>query len=113
MSTGNIAGKIWKTLDKNGAMTVNALAKELENKNNDILLGLGWLLREDKLEVSKSGNCIKYALKQEIHPRRGQEKICFLYDKCLTYRHGNLISKKSACRKDHSKTRGNVSRCPL
>jgi hypothetical protein len=63
MDTGIIAGKIWKTLGKNGAMTVNALAKDLGSSNNDILLAIGWLLREDKLNISKSGNCTKYALK--------------------------------------------------
>jgi predicted HTH transcriptional regulator len=63
MGTGIIAGKIWKTLEKNGAMTVSALAKELGVNNNEILLGIGWLLREDKLNATKSGNCTKYTLK--------------------------------------------------
>ncbi|MBW6458189.1 MAG: winged helix-turn-helix domain-containing protein [FCB group bacterium] len=63
MNTGIIAGKIWKTLEKNGAMTVSALAKDLGSNNNEILLGVGWLLREDKLDITKTGNCTKYGLK--------------------------------------------------
>ena len=64
MNVGTVAGKIWKTLDKNGAMTANALVKELREKSNLVLMGIGWLLREDKLKVRKSGNTTKYALKE-------------------------------------------------
>lgn len=63
MNIGNIAGKIWKTLNKNGAMSVNALIKETKIKNNEIMFGLGWLMREDKLTVTKSANVTKYGLK--------------------------------------------------
>jgi flagellar biosynthesis regulator FlaF len=64
MNVGTVAGKIWKTLDKNGAMTANALVKELREKSNLVLMGIGWLLREDKLVISKNGNAIKYGLKK-------------------------------------------------
>ncbi|MDZ7796042.1 MAG: winged helix-turn-helix domain-containing protein [Candidatus Marinimicrobia bacterium] len=64
MNVGSIAGKIWKTLNNNGAMTVNALTKELKENSNLVMMGLGWLLREDKLEISKSGNATKYGLKK-------------------------------------------------
>ena len=63
MDIGTIAGKIWKTLDKNGAKTANALVKELSVKINDVYMALGWLLREDKLISAKNGNSIKYSLK--------------------------------------------------
>lgn len=63
MDIGSLAGKIWKTLDKDGAQTASALVKELDAKNNDVYMALGWLLREDKLSSAKVGNCIKYSLK--------------------------------------------------
>jgi hypothetical protein len=63
MNIGTIAGKIWKTLENKGALTASALVKEVNAKNNDVYMALGWLLREDKLEVSKVGNCTKYGLK--------------------------------------------------
>ncbi|MBN2781281.1 MAG: winged helix-turn-helix domain-containing protein [Candidatus Marinimicrobia bacterium] len=63
MNIGAIAGKIWKTLEKEGAMTVSALVKSTGAANNDVLMGLGWLMREDKLTVTKAANCTKYGLK--------------------------------------------------
>ena len=58
MDIGSLAGKVWKTLDKEGA-----LVKALNEKNNDVYMALGWLLREDKLEAVKAANCVKYSLK--------------------------------------------------
>ncbi|MCF7833572.1 MAG: winged helix-turn-helix domain-containing protein [Candidatus Marinimicrobia bacterium] len=63
MNIGTLAGKVWKSLDKNGAMTASALVKALNAKSNDIYMALGWLLREDKLNVTKAGNSVKYSLK--------------------------------------------------
>lgn len=63
MDIGTIAGKVWKTLEKKGAMSASALAKELAVNNNELLMALGWLLREDKLSVSKVKNATKYGLK--------------------------------------------------
>lgn len=63
MNTGTVAGKIWKTLNKKGAMTASALVKTLTVKNNDLMMALGWLLREDKLKVTKVANSTKYSLK--------------------------------------------------
>lgn len=63
MNTGIIAGKVWKTLDKKGAMSAAALAKETGVSNNELLMALGWLLREDKLNISKEKNVTKYSLK--------------------------------------------------
>jgi len=63
MNIGTLAGKVWKKLNKDGAMTASALAKALDVKNNDLMMALGWLLREDKLEVTKAGKSTKYSLK--------------------------------------------------
>lgn len=63
MDIGTIAGKVWKTLEKKGAMSASALAKEISVSNSELLMALGWLLREDKLSVSKVKNATKYGLK--------------------------------------------------
>lgn len=63
MEIGALAGKIWETLEKNGALSASALVKATEAKNNDVYMALGWLLREDKLEAVKAGNGVKYSLK--------------------------------------------------
>ncbi len=63
MNIGLLAGKVWEKLNKEGAMTASALAKALDAKNNDLMMALGWLLREDKLVVTKVANSTKYSLK--------------------------------------------------
>lgn len=50
---GQLAGAIWNVLNENGAMSVKDLKKATKVKTEkDLYLGLGWLLREDKLEVT-------------------------------------------------------------
>ena len=63
MNIGSLAGKVWKKLDKDGTMTASALLKALNVKNNDLMMALGWLLRENKLEATKVANSTKYSLK--------------------------------------------------
>ena len=52
---GVIAGQIWQALNENGKMTQKELKKAVKLKaDKDLFLGLGWLLREDKVETSES-----------------------------------------------------------
>ena len=53
---GNIAGLIWRTLDENGSQTYKQIRKVTKLVEKDFNLGLGWLLREDKVTVSPSGD---------------------------------------------------------
>ena len=47
---GEIAGKIWRALsDKEEGLTLKQLKKATKLTEKDMCLGLGWLLREDKL----------------------------------------------------------------
>ena len=51
---GELAGAIWNALNENGAMNAKDLKKAAKAKSEkDLYLGLGWLLREDKLNVSE------------------------------------------------------------
>ncbi len=50
---GEIAGAIWTALNENGAMSAKDLKKAAKVKTEkELFLGLGWLLREDKLSVA-------------------------------------------------------------
>ncbi len=50
---GEIAGAIWTALNENGALSAKDLKKATKVKTEkDLYLGLGWLLREDKLNVA-------------------------------------------------------------
>lgn len=51
---GTIAGQIWTALNENGALNTKDLKKAAKVKNDkDLMLGLGWLLREDKVIVTE------------------------------------------------------------
>lgn len=51
---GVIAGKIWETLNGNEGKTQKQIKKEAKLRaDKDFFLGLGWLLREGKIETSE------------------------------------------------------------
>ena len=52
---GNTAGRIWSYLNSNGECTISKLADELDETERAVLMGIGWLAREDKLHFSKQG----------------------------------------------------------
>lgn len=61
---GEMAGKIWEALSANGELTGKELKKATKAKSEkDLYLGLGWLLREDKLAIEEVEKDIKVALK--------------------------------------------------
>ena len=62
--TGVNAGNVWNALNENGAMTGKDLKKAAKLKNDkELYLALGWLLREDKVEVAEEAKEIKVTLK--------------------------------------------------
>ncbi len=50
---GVIAGKIWETLNGSEGKTQKQIKKEAKLIDKDLFLGLGWLLREDKIVTSE------------------------------------------------------------
>ncbi len=50
---GKIAGEIWHYLEKHEEASVGKLTQELKKTERLILLGLGWLAREGKLNTEK------------------------------------------------------------
>ena len=63
-SIGQSAGQIYNYLAENeGQATFTKIKKDLDLKSNFAELGLGWLAREDKVELAKSGNSIKIRLR--------------------------------------------------
>jgi len=59
---GEIAGRIWNYLDVNGETTLTNLKKNLELKDSEVNLALGWLAREEKIDVQKKGTSVKVQL---------------------------------------------------
>ena len=61
---GELAGKIWMALNENGKLTGKELKKYIKVRaDKELYLGLGWLLREDKIEVTESDKEILVLLK--------------------------------------------------
>ena len=60
---GTIAGQIWNALNENGALNNKDLKKAAKVKTDkELFLGLGWLLREDKVTVTEDEKDIVVAL---------------------------------------------------
>jgi len=54
---GNIAGLIWNAIaDAQEAQTYKQIKKVTKLAEKDFNLGLGWLLREDKLTIAETGD---------------------------------------------------------
>ena len=46
---GNNAGVIWRLLEKYGVMSINEIEKYALMQQTNIILALGWLARENKI----------------------------------------------------------------
>ena len=60
---GQSAGEIYNYLNNNGESTFSKMKKELDLKGNFADLGLGWLARENKVEISQKGPAVKVSLR--------------------------------------------------
>lgn len=61
---GQAAGEIYNYLNNNGGQSTFAqMKKKLDLQGNFGDLGLGWLAREDKIEISKKGASLNIKLK--------------------------------------------------
>lgn len=60
---GFAAGEIYNYLNQNGTTTFAKMKKELDLKGNFADLGLGWLARENKVEISQKGPAVKVSLR--------------------------------------------------
>lgn len=60
---GEIAGKVWNDLNDKGNLTVAKLKTALKADVFVLNAAIGWLAREDKIEVSKTKSSITIKLK--------------------------------------------------
>ena len=52
---GVLAGQIWQALNGTEGLTLKNLKKAAKIRaDKDLFLGMGWLLREDKIETSET-----------------------------------------------------------
>ena len=60
---GEAAGNIWHTLDEEGPLSITALKKQIEAPDAVFYMALGWLAREDKLNIEPEGRSYRVQLK--------------------------------------------------
>jgi len=65
-SIGSIAGAIWHYLEDNNEATITKLTREIGETERTVLMGVGWLAREGKLdfEQRKQGTYITLKTQQ-------------------------------------------------
>ncbi len=61
---GILAGKIWNYLNLNGEVNSLKLKLDLEINRIQLFLALGWLLKEDKINLEKKNEEYFISLKQ-------------------------------------------------
>jgi len=60
---GQTAGLVWQTLADNGAQTLATLKKSVDAPSDLVLLAVGWLAREDKLDFETAGRTTTISLR--------------------------------------------------
>jgi len=60
---GETAGKVWQLLNSEGPQTLAQIKKELNSTGELVSLALGWLAREDKVEIRQEKKSYKVSLK--------------------------------------------------
>jgi predicted ArsR family transcriptional regulator len=53
--TGQTAGAIWRLLDSEGTVSLTQLVKKVGEPRDTVMLGLGWLAREGKVQIETVG----------------------------------------------------------
>jgi hypothetical protein len=57
------AGIIWRCLNKHEEMTLSKLKQGTSLADQPLLMGIGWLAREEKLSVTKAGKIVSLCLR--------------------------------------------------
>jgi len=60
---GETAGKVWHLLNDEGPHTFAQLKKKLDGSGELLSFALGWLAREDKVDLTQEKKLVKVALK--------------------------------------------------
>ncbi len=60
---GEAAGLIWLAIDSQGPLKMTALKKQLKVNDTILNMALGWLAREDKIEMTASGRTFLVQMK--------------------------------------------------
>lgn len=68
MEIGEAAGRIWRYLAQHEAVTLGQLRRGTSLPERLLLMGVGWLAREEKLHFVQDHRALKLALKAPREP---------------------------------------------
>jgi len=60
---GIAAGEVWRLLEQSGPLSLSQLRKKLNGSSELVGFAVGWLAREDKLEISVEKKSFRLQLK--------------------------------------------------
>jgi len=60
---GETAGKVWNLLNDEGPQTLAQLKKKLNGSSEVLPFAIGWLAREDKVEITPEKKTLRVQLK--------------------------------------------------
>ncbi len=60
---GETAGKVWQVLEGQGPQTLAQLKKKLNGGGEILNFAIGWLAREDKVEITPEKKSLRIQLK--------------------------------------------------
>jgi hypothetical protein len=60
---GQTAGDIWRILSERGGQTLAGLKKAVPNSDDQVMLAVGWLAREEKIAFETNGRTVTVALR--------------------------------------------------
>lgn len=55
-SIGEVSGMVWRVLTDNGPMTLAKLVKAVGEPRDTVMQAIGWLAREDKIDLVEEGH---------------------------------------------------------
>ncbi len=63
---GETAGQIWQLLHTKGPLTIAKLVKEVDAPRDVVMQGLGWLAREDKVNIEEENRTRVVSLRETV-----------------------------------------------
>ena len=60
---GDCAGRVWRYLEEHRDSTAEEVTKALKLKESLAWMALGWLARENQIEIEHAGKSVKLSLK--------------------------------------------------
>jgi predicted transcriptional regulator len=61
---GETAGEIWRLLEREGPLSISALANKITQPQSAVYMGIGWLAREGKLVFTETKRGMSISVKK-------------------------------------------------